>query len=851
MNKKQILEFVAWQRSYIAGIDSFDPAELRDASHVESGVLVNQWKMFVAMCHEWSPLAKDLETITGAVAALDWTVTPATLEGEEPTPLAQEVAKTVQAAIWARGEREQGTWSHDFLDLVRGICHAIYRGHNVHEIIWTRNDRMVFPQEYKPVPPLFYAWTAQGLDRLELCPNGYGMGPGVPFPPDKFIVALNNCGPDHPTQNAVLNALVGWFGASKWGLSWFLQYCQVAGLPIKKFKCQNDSDRKKLQAAVKENPILSEVFVTEPNDLEIIQAAASGASIPQAVVLDMAERACHKLILGNTLTSDTTKDGGSRAQAEVHQEVQNEAVLALGNFVSNILNAQLVPALVRKNYGRTEGLPLPEIRCTVPSAGVNMDRLEFYCKFINELGCPVSRSKLYDDCGVPIPADGDDVVGPVAKPGVEDPLSAAAAARYGADTASRVERRAQAAEDAAEAVAARWMAPVLRSVAELVRSGGSPADVKKKLEGLEPDTDALAAALEEVTRGSLGVGQAVQVGADNPYGCNQYGEGWAEPHNGTSTRYVPNKDGNLHKEVTHVDSSGDGGKNPTEPKEEKKEGKAKEEKKSKSVGKGADGAQKGKTAGKAKAKHDMVVASGWKGIPEKLKKNGYDALAFVEKQCIPDNKIIDVGNELTNDFIQAWNSSGQVYREKLREYTDQAFIDVNEALMQGKTKIPLVKDIDKIIDKCELKKDIKVCRNEEYFGALYESVGIKGNETFEEKVAAIENAISKNGSITIENKTFLSTSILSGGAKGFQKGEIMRHINVKQGTKAAYIASVSHSDKSSVLKSFGLGTIKVDSYKQNGKMPTEAELLLTHGVKTRVVDFFVAGSQIHLIEETL
>lgn len=517
MNKKQLLEFVAWQRSYIAGIDSFDPAALRDASHVEAGVLVNQWKMFVAMCHEWSPLAKDLETITGAVAALDWTVTPATLEGEEPTPLAQEVSKTVQAAIWARGEREQGTWSHDFLDLVRGVCHAIYRGHNVHEIIWTRNDKMVFPQEYKPVPPLFYAWTAQGLDRLELCPKGYGMGPGVPFPPDKFIVALNNCGPDHPTQNAVLNALVGWFGASKWGLSWFLQYCQVAGLPIKKFKCQNDSDRKKLQAAVKENPILSEVFVTEPNDLEIIQAAASGASIPQAVVLDMAERACHKLILGNTLTSDTTKDGGSRAQAEVHREVQNEAVLALGNFVSNILNAQLVPALVRKNYGRTEGLPLPEIRCTVPSAGVNMNRLEFYCKFINELGCPVSRSKLYDDCGVPIPADGDDVVGPVAKPGVEDPLSAAAAARYGADTASRVERRAQAAEDAAEAVAARWMAPVLRSVAELVRSGGSPADVKKKLEGLEPDTDALAAALEEVTKGSLGVGQAVQVGADNPY----------------------------------------------------------------------------------------------------------------------------------------------------------------------------------------------------------------------------------------------------------------------------------------------------------------------------------------------
>lgn len=49
------------------------------------------------------------------------------------------------------------------------------------------------------------------------------------------------------------------------------------------------------------------------------------------------------------------------------------------------------------------------------------------------------------------------------------------------------------------------------------------------------------------------------VSALNPYGCNQYGEGWASPHNGTSTRYVEDKDGKRRKEVTRADGGGEPG----------------------------------------------------------------------------------------------------------------------------------------------------------------------------------------------------------------------------------------------------------------------------------------------------
>lgn len=202
-------------------------------------------------------------------------------------------------------------------------------------------------------------------------------------------------------------------------------------------------------------------------------------------------------------------------------DVQTQAVMQMGNYVAGILNRQLVPAVIRKNYGHLEGLPLPELRCSVPDAGVNMDRLDFYCKFVNELGGRVAWSTIYDQCGVPMPGPDDDVAGPSAQPGTADPLSAAAAARYGTSAMQRAERRAQAAERAAEPVAAAFMHPVLQSLADAVKTGAGPEQMKRILDNSATNADVLADALVEVTRSALGVGRGEAVSAAKKK-CNQF-----------------------------------------------------------------------------------------------------------------------------------------------------------------------------------------------------------------------------------------------------------------------------------------------------------------------------------------
>lgn len=62
----------------------------------------------------------------------------------------------------------------------------------------------------------------------------------------------------------------------------------------------------------------------------------------------------------------------------------------------------------------------------------------------------------------------------------------------------------------------------------------------------------IAAARPEGEEQPPAYGVVVEVMAANPFGCNQYGEGWAAPHEGNSTTNVPG----AGKVATHVDENG-------------------------------------------------------------------------------------------------------------------------------------------------------------------------------------------------------------------------------------------------------------------------------------------------------
>jgi phage gp29-like protein len=112
------------------------------------------------------------------------------------------------------------------------------------------------------------------------------------------------------------------------------------------------------------------------------------------------------LILGQTLTTDVSKQGGSRALGEVHAGVREEIVQAAAKFAASLLNTQLIPSILELNYGETT--EPPEFRptrakpdnemenarrdATLLAAGVDMPRGWFFKRHRIPLPRPEERT---------------------------------------------------------------------------------------------------------------------------------------------------------------------------------------------------------------------------------------------------------------------------------------------------------------------------------------------------------------------------------------------------------------------------------------------------------------------------
>lgn len=548
--KAQIDALAKYRNQLLSAFNAQQLAEMKRSNW--SGLLEQTDALYATMYHDWDVLQKDSNDLAEAVQTLEWTVAPYVADGEEATPEAQAVAKVVTDALWKRTPQGLGTYSHTFTQLIGSLVHGLFRGFNVHEIEWKNDGNMVYPACFHQLPAQYMRWEdrAGHPDKLLFIADGE-TAEAKPFPAYKYIVGLNTSGPDHPIYNATYYSLVAWFGAFKFGLGWFMEYCQKYGIPKLVFHYESPNDRKQLEKDLSEERVLNNILLKGDRTVDIANAPASGASLPQRELLNLAESACHKLILGQTLTSDTSEHGGSLAQAKVHAGVQADIVKKRADFVADVLNTQLIPAIVLLNYGKLD-VPMPELRFKIPQEGVTLERVQVVKTALEIKGMKLKKSEVYEFTGFAQPADGDDVF-EAASEGAD---MAGLAGLMGKgkpqddtdpdDDPNKPKKKAAKSESDAEPVSAakadaptdpaqEWLAPIKQKFLEARKAGASMADMRKMLLTMHPNTKALAKAFANNILAGF-AGESEEVDAANPYGCNQYGEGWRMPHNGRASK---------------------------------------------------------------------------------------------------------------------------------------------------------------------------------------------------------------------------------------------------------------------------------------------------------------------------
>lgn len=398
------------------------PGDVRDTlAGALTGDLRRQQLLFQAMIDTWPRLQKNLNEVIRSVKKAPWEFDAFAKRGETPTDKAIEKVEMVEDKFWgfspraAYGERSAG-------GLIEDLALGYFMGHQVIEVRWNRDETGVSPRASKVVPPRFYGYPyeAEGEDRLMYDPTGGQAGYVYDdFPEYHFLIAINGGHPGHAAVAAPLRALTGYWLAATFGLKWLLQFSQLYGVPFRWATYSDDSAKTKVCNMLENIGSAGWGAFPEGTKLDFVDASKSASALPQKDLIEMADLQCDTFILGQTLTTSVGASG-SRALGDVHADVKTEMIEGIIDFVSDIINEQLVPSMLVLNYGNKDEMPTIKANLDRPKDEKGMaerDRLLF-----KDMGMPVERTWLYERHGVPIPDDDEaDIFMPASNGGQGEP----------------------------------------------------------------------------------------------------------------------------------------------------------------------------------------------------------------------------------------------------------------------------------------------------------------------------------------------------------------------------------------------------------------------------------------------
>jgi phage gp29-like protein len=371
------------------------------------GDLSCQWELFSLMEDSWDRLSKNLNEVKNAVKRLNWTVSPYCERGEEASDSAQEKADLIQAAMknWMP---EPGTLEYSFEDAIYHGMDAMGKGVSVQEIHWQMRGGAILPRAAHLLTPKMYGWNREG-SQLGLTTETRNTW--SPFAANQFIVGQWHTRSGIPGATAMLRPLVPYWIGMTYGWRWLMQTAQLFGVPFRWATYDpNEAGLVEKISDMLEN-MGSSGWAAFPagTTLEFKEAVTSATDNPQAVIIEMAKKACDLLILGQELSSESEPSGLGSGNANLQGKVRQDVLHHAAFWAADLLNYQLVLPLLRLNYSNADEAP-----CIVPDLSIDPDpkTLADRDQILIQMGMKLPERWMHERHNVPEPEEGEAVLEP-------------------------------------------------------------------------------------------------------------------------------------------------------------------------------------------------------------------------------------------------------------------------------------------------------------------------------------------------------------------------------------------------------------------------------------------------------
>lgn len=377
-----------------------------------NGDLYFQHLLFNAMLDTWPKLQKAIAEVSRKAVISQWKIIPHAKRGTSPLPSSEAIAKDVEEMIWHMKPKVE-RFELGLEGLIESLARAYFYGHGVLEIRWHRaNDGTWQPRACKDVPARYYGYStdASTEDRLMFDPTGaMGARKFEDFAENRFLVAIRSGHNGHPSVAAPLRALAGYWLAAVYGLKWFLNFTQLYGIPWRHAEIADLADGRAVEKAMQEIGTRGYIITKPGTKIHVLDSGTTGQNLPQLELLELADKQCDQFILGQTLTSGVDASGGSRALGDVHADIRDDVVSGVADFCGGIITHQLIPAIIRLNWGDTEELPEFWAKTEkTKDSKASAERMEIVVR----IGVPMSKQYVYEELGIPMPEAGAELFQP-------------------------------------------------------------------------------------------------------------------------------------------------------------------------------------------------------------------------------------------------------------------------------------------------------------------------------------------------------------------------------------------------------------------------------------------------------
>lgn len=368
-----------------------------------------------------------------AVAQLDIIVRPASTEKHD-IRLAEMVSEFV-----LKGTLNLESAIFDILD-------AVGKGYSATEIIWDTEGKEWIPQQLKWRDPRWFAfdWVSgeqlyvrtlgnEGASVSAACEKGNGHADAfirrggiggehgiwngqqpmtAPLAPFKFVVHFAKAKAGLPIRGGLARA-AGWAYLFKnYILKDWVTFAEVFGQPLRLGKYNSgatDSDKQTLLRAVANIGTDAAAIIPDSMVIEFTEARQTGSA-------DLYERFCEyidqqvsKAVLGQTLTTDVPRGGGSRTAAQVHEGVRHDILAADARRLQATLTRDLVKPIVDLNVGPQRRYP--RLQLALPD---DQDA-KIFTDIITALadrGLRIGQRAVMDKLGLPAPGNDEALLEP-------------------------------------------------------------------------------------------------------------------------------------------------------------------------------------------------------------------------------------------------------------------------------------------------------------------------------------------------------------------------------------------------------------------------------------------------------